>query len=73
MSSTKQQLLEAIEAAPESVLEELLMLLQVRIQSNSLMAAIVDDNELSAELAQWEAASDEDALEFEALLLAEEV
>jgi hypothetical protein len=36
MSSTKQQLLEAIEAAPESVLEELLTLLQIRIQAASL-------------------------------------
>jgi plasmid stability protein len=32
-----------------------------------LMAAVGDD-ELSAEFAQWEAASDEDALEFEAML-----
>jgi hypothetical protein len=36
MSSTKQQLLEAIEAAPEFVLEELLMLLQVLTQATSL-------------------------------------
>ena len=38
-----------------------------------LMAAVGDDDNLSAEFAQWEAASDEDALEFEALLAAEEV
>jgi plasmid stability protein len=33
-----------------------------------LMAAVVGDDELSAEFAQWEAASDEDTLEFEAIL-----
>jgi hypothetical protein len=33
-----------------------------------VLLAAVGDDELSAEFAQWEAASDEDALEFEAML-----
>jgi plasmid stability protein len=45
----------------------------VEAEIAEVLMAAVGDNNLSAEFAQWEAASDEDALEFEALLAAEEV
>jgi hypothetical protein len=43
---------------PESVLEQVWMILN----------AVNEDNELDAEFAQWEAASDEDEAQIEAML-----
>jgi hypothetical protein len=53
MSSTKQQLLEAIETAPESVLEELLTLLQIRVQATSLSLPLLYPPPQPEDLPLW--------------------